>query len=267
MSSNAEFLMIRGNNRFRGFGNLLQRENKKCWTVRGALTRAAVWVLLIDGLLALSLFVFPTLTDPEGNPIFDDNPLQVSSEMFVGLAAVGLAIGVIVMMQDAIIEEKQLGTAAWVLSKPVSRTAFVAAKFVAGVLALLFLMILPIGLAAYGLFWLYEPGAVTLPHLAAMMDVVALHALFYLTLSLLLGTLANRRGVLLAVTLGLLLGGGLVPVRALVQISPWRLQQVGLFFLHGQALNGIEMTMLVATAVWCVLFLVAAIWHFERSEF
>jgi len=267
MSSNAELQMVVGNGRFRGFGNLLQRENQNWWPLRRALSRAALWVFLLNGIVALSLFVFPTLTDPEGNLLFEDNPLQTSSEMFVGLAAVALAIGVIVALQDSIIEEIQLGTAAWVMSKPVSRTAFVAAKLVASVLGLLFLMILPVALVAYGLFWLYEPGAFAPFNFAGMMAVVTLHALFYLTLALLMGTLTTRRSVLLAVTLGSLLGGGMVPIKALVQISPWQLQQVGMMTLNGVPLDSLALTMIGATIVWCVVFLVAAVWRFQRSEF
>lgn len=267
MSSNADFQMITSSNHFRGFGVLLRRENQKWWSLRRAFTRAALWVFLLDGLLFLALFVFPNLTDPQGNRVIEDNPLQMGSEMFAGLAAVGLAIGVIVIMQDTIIEEKQLGTAAWVLSKPISRTAFLSAKLVANVIGLLLLMVLPTALAAYALFQLYEPGAITLPNMAAMTAVTTLHVLFYLTLALLMGTLTNRRGLLLAVTLGSLLGGGLVPIEALVKISPWQLQRVGVLLLHGQSIEGIGATMIGATAVWSILFLVTAVWRFEQTEF
>jgi ABC-2 type transport system permease protein len=267
MGSNAEFQMVAGSGRFCGFGTLLQRENQKWWSLRRALTRAAVWVFLLDGLLFLALFVFPNLTDPEGNRVIEDNPLQIGSEMFVGLAAVGLAIGVIVVMQDTLIEEKQLGTAAWVLSKPISRTAFLTAKLMANVVGLLLLMVLPTALGAFGLFQLYEPGAITIANMAAMTAVTSLHALFYLTLALLMGTLTNSRGLVLAVTLGSLLGGGLVPVEALVKISPWQLQRVGVLLLHGQPIDTIGATMIGATAVWCILFLAAAVIQFKRAEF
>lgn len=267
MSSDSEFLLAAGSDTFRGFSNLIRRENQKWWTMQHMLSRTALWVVLLDGLLALSLFVFPTLTDPEGRPLFEDNPLQMSSEMFMGIAAIALAIGIIVAMQDTIIEEIQMGTAAWVLSKPVSRTAFIAAKLVASVVGMVLLMILPVALGAYTLFWLYEPGAVSWPNLAGMMAVVTLHTLFYLTLALLIGTLTTRRGVLLGVALGSLLVGGMVPIKALVQISPWQLQQVGLIFLNGLRPGSMEVTMLAATAVWCVVFVVVAVWQFDRIEF
>jgi ABC-2 type transport system permease protein len=267
VSSNSAFQLVAGNGRFRGFDNLLHRENQKWWPLRSALTRALIWIVLLNGILAASLFLFPTMTDPEGNLIVTEDPLQMSSTLFVGLAAVGLAIGIIVMMQDAIIEEKQMGTAAWILSKPVSRLAFLSAKIVASVVGMLCLMVIPSALVAYGLFWLYEPGAYALSNFASMMAVVTLHALFYLTLTLMMGVLTDRRGVLLAVTLGSLLGGGIVPIKALVQISPWQLQQVGVMVLDGLPLDNIALTMIIATAVWCLVFLVVAMWQFDRTEF
>jgi ABC-2 type transport system permease protein len=180
---------------------------------------------------------------------------------------VGLSIGIIVMMQDAIIEEKQMGTAAWILSKPVSRQAFLSAKLVASVVGMICLMVIPSALVAYGLFLLYAPGAYTWPNFVGTIGIVTLHALFYLTLTLMMGVLTDRRGVLLAVTLGSLLGGGMVPLKALVQISPWQLQQVGVMVLEGMPLESITTTMIVATAVWCLVFLAVAAWQFERAEF
>jgi hypothetical protein len=82
-----------------------------------------------------------------------------------------------------------------------------------------------------------------------------------------MGVLTNSRGVLLVVTLGVLLGGGLVPIQALVQISPWQLPQIGLLLLQGQPIGSMGMTMIIATAAWCVVFLIGAVWQFERTEF
>jgi hypothetical protein len=100
-----------------------------------------------------------------------------------------------------------------------------------------------------------------------MMAVIGLHSLFYLTLTLLLGVLVDSRGVLLAATFASLLGGGLVPFPALVRIAPWQLPQVGLLVLRGQALGAMELTMIIATAVWSVAFFLAALWQINRTEF
>jgi hypothetical protein len=53
----------------------------------------------------------------------------------------------------------------------------------------------------------------------------------------------------------------------LVRIAPWQLPQVGLLVLRGQALGAMELTMIIATAVWSVAFLLAALWQINRTEF
>jgi len=60
-----------------------------------------------------------------------------------------LPIVAIIIAQDAIIGERQSGTAAWVLSKPVSRPAFILSKLVAGAIGLLVTGIVIQGVVAY----------------------------------------------------------------------------------------------------------------------
>jgi hypothetical protein len=37
--------------------------------------------------------------------------------------------------------------------------------------------------------------------------------------------------------------------------------------LYGQPLDSLALTMIAATAVWCIVFLAVAVWRFERTEF
>ena len=57
-----------------------------------------------------------------------------------------IAIGVIILSQDLIIDEKQTGLAEWLLSKPVQRKAYVLAKLCASLVAVLMLLIAAIAL-------------------------------------------------------------------------------------------------------------------------
>jgi ABC-2 type transport system permease protein len=50
-----------------------------------------------------------------------DDVLELGRQIFFGLGILALSLGAIVLLQDSIIEEKNNGTAEWVLSKPVSR--------------------------------------------------------------------------------------------------------------------------------------------------
>ena len=97
--------------------------------------------------------------------------------------------------------------------------------------------------------------------------MVALNLLFYVALTLMLGVLFKSRGPLLAIALGSLLGGSLVPIAAIVQFTPWRLGDLVILPVLGMRLPPVAVTMLLSTAAWSVLFIAVAIWRFNRQEF
>jgi ABC-2 type transport system permease protein len=250
-----------------GLRPLLQKEMRDWWGTRRWLWQLLLWVGLLDGMLAVALFILPTMTTPEGEPLVPGSPVQTGQELFFGLSVLAIAIGVIILMQDVIIGEKQTGTAEWVLSRPVARPAFILAKLlVYGLGTAVFMLIIP-SLIGYALFALYDPGVVTVSGFLGAMGLVALHTAFYLTLCLMLGVLVESRSALLGVAFASLIGGSMAPVEALVKISPWALGQLTLLPLQGQALPPGGMTMVVSTAVWSVLFIAVALWQFNRIEF
>ena len=126
--------------------------------------------------------------------------------MLFELGGMALAIGTIVLVQDAIIGERQLGVTEWLLSKPVSRPAYVLSKLLAHGLGVLVILVGLQGAIGYGLLSLVmgEPLPL-LPYLVGMAGL-AVHTLFYLTLTLMLGVLTTNRNTLLGVSLGVIGG-------------------------------------------------------------
>ena len=115
--------------------------------------------------------------------------------MFFVLGSVASVIAVVAKTQGTIIGEKQLGTAAWVLSKPASRRAFVLAKLVVHFRWLLTVTLILPAVIFYVL--MTTVSKLPPPPLAflAGVGILALGLLFYLSLSLLLGTVfESRRG-------------------------------------------------------------------------
>lgn len=258
---------LTGNSWRRGLRPLLRREHRKWWNGRRWLAQILLWTLLLDGLLAFALFILPTMAASDGVPISPAEALDVGRQMFFGLGVIALSIGAIVLLQDAIIEEKSTGTAEWVLSKPASRPAYVLSKLLPNLLGMAVTMLLVPGLVGYFIFRAYDANAVTLSGFLTSAGVVALHLLFYVTLTLLLGVLLKSRGPLLGIALGSLFGGSLVPVAAIVQFTPWKLGDLVILPVMGMALPPVAVTMLVSTAVWSILFVAAAIWQMNRLEF
>jgi hypothetical protein len=143
----------------------------------------------------------------------------------------------------------------------------VLSKLLPNLLGMAVTMLLVPGLTGYLIFRTFAPEAMKPSGFLTSGAMVALNLLFYITLTLLLGVLFKRRGPLLGIALGSLLGGSLVPVAQIAQFTPWKLGNLVLLPVSGMALPPVATTMLVSTAVWSVIFTAVAIWQMGRLEF
>lgn len=257
---------IKGSDWQRGAPALARREMYLWWGTHRWLVLTVIWTILRSGALAFALYVLPNMASVDGLEISRAETLTTGMQMFSGLGLAGLALGAIVLLQDTIIEEKTSGTAEWVLSKPVSRPAYIVAKLLPNLLGMFVTMLLIPALPGYLLFRSFGAGFSPSQFLVSE-GIVALNLLFYVTLTLMLGVLFSSRGPLLAIALGSLLGGSLVPIAAIVQFTPWRFGDLVTLPLMGASLPPIATTMLLSTAAWCALFIGVAIWRFNRQEF
>lgn len=251
-----------------GFRPLFAKENRKWWGTGRWWVQLLLWVGVFDGLLAAVLFVLPTLTTPDGEPVMPESPVDGGVQIFFGLGALALAIAIPVLMQDEIIGEKQSGTADWILSKPVARRAFILSKFVAHTLNVVLLLVIVPALGAYVLFTLAEAGAVALIPFVLAVGLTLLHTLFYLTLALLLGVLVTHHGLVLGATIGFFFAGqfvsGFVPL--LDMLTPWTLPKIAVALVMDGSLPVWMLLPVAMTGIWVIVFLLIALWCFERSE-
>jgi ABC-2 type transport system permease protein len=248
----------------RGFANLLRNENRMWWGTRKWLVHLLLWLVVVNGLILLI-----GLTDGQetGNPFpLYDTLIQV----FFSFGVIATGIGVITTAQGAIVREKQLGTAAWILSKPVSRSAFVLAKFVAYALGFLSLAVVLPSAIFYGQSALLAGHAPELVPLLTGVGLLALHTLFYLALTLLLGTIFNNRGPIGGIAMGILFAGFLPPnllPQAAQLALPWTLGKSAVGLVLGSPMPAIWPIPVAATAVWTIIFVGVALWRFGREEF
>ena len=279
MSANSTFQMVNERGWRMGFANLLRKENRDWWRTRRWWITTIIWLLLING-IAYAMMWTP-MPDPSA-----PNPMTAPTIMLPAEAAVTGAmgnlvvmvgfftpIGAIIAMQGSIIDEKKSGTAAWIMSKPVSRTAFIVTKALANSVALLLVSLVIQWVLLYGLFALRGSTPPPGP-LVFGVALLGLNLLFYLTMTLMLGTLFNDRGPVIAIPVGVLFAAQFLmnnfPTLAL--LTPW-----GLIWPNGmepplalQAMMGMPLTTvvpIVATLAWIVLFIGVAIWRFGRDEF
>jgi ABC-2 type transport system permease protein len=282
MASNSEFISRGYSSWLGGLSNLWGKENRRWWGTRFWLVQLIIWVLIING-ITFAVYQIPVEemydntesgeTGPATLETVIQHPELLGLVPFMRLAGLGMVIGVLVIAQGAVIGEKQGGTAAWVLSKPVSRSAFVLSKLAGFGLGIFGVMCVLIGITLYVQIWLSTGVLIPPLRYAGMIGLVFLDLLFYLTLSIMLGTFFNSRGALIGIPLILVFSYMIIPnIPAwLIAIMPWNLlddltqQALALSVVQGQPIQ--SLTPLFATVLWCIGFIGVAIWRFQREEF
>ena len=246
----------------RGLGNLLRAEMGSWWKTSSWWVQALIWVGVINMSIASVIW-----GSSEGAP--------AGIALYALFSCLFPTIAIIIILQDAIIGEKESGTAAWVLSKPVSRPAFVVAKLIAHSTGVLVTMTVLPGIVAYIQMSLAGGTWLNPLNFVAGMGVIWLYQLFFLTLTLMLGVLNDHRAAVIGFPLALAFGTqlliGLVP--ALRFVLPWRLA-VG---VENETLSVVESVILGTTpfswlpvftvAGFVVLFTAVSIHQFQRETF
>jgi ABC-2 type transport system permease protein len=185
------------------------------------------------------------------------------------VTALVTAVGVIVTTQGAIVGEKHRGTAAWILSKPVTRTSFLLSKLTAyaigfGVVALT----VPWAIFLAEDRFIAGNDVAILPMLGAL-GLLGLHLLVYLALVIALGTVFDSRGPIAAIGIGVLLTGqflgGMLPVAA-VTVLPWILPELADAVARGGELPASLPTALIANGALIVAATVTGLWRLSRQE-
>ena len=251
--------------RLQGLSNMLRKENQAWWGTRKWWINILVWTAMINGFIALILWVIP-LSEPE-----EIIPLPEALGLFVTLFGAFATIGVIVIAQGTIVREKQTGTAEWVMSSPVSHGAFILAKLIANALAILAIIVLLQSLLFYAQVSLREGELLPFGPLATATALVTLSLAFFLTLTLMLGTIFSSRGPVIGISMAVFIGQDLA-VMLLAKYIPWlpnvvpqRLLEFAQLALNGQPIP--SNTALIVTSSLSVLFILVAIWRFGREEF
>jgi ABC-2 type transport system permease protein len=263
MSGNSDFEMVSERGWRRGFNNLLDNELSRWWKTRMWWVQCLIWAGVIGFVLGAVAFSSQDFTIDEWLMLY---------AVFTGLFP---TVAVVIIMQGALVGEKKDGTAAWVLSKPAARPAFILSKMLANSFGVLVTMVIVPGLVAYVIFFVRTQALLDPLRFLLAMGVIFLSQLFFLTLTLMLGALFNSRGPVIGIALAFLFLQqylvGLLP--ALRYLIPWTLivppntqnNSIVASLLSGQPI--FSYIPLIAVAVECMLFVLVALWRFNREEF
>jgi ABC-2 type transport system permease protein len=264
-----------------GFANLFKVANGSFWHTRSWIVQTLLWLLLLNGTIASVLWTTTEILDRRAYPdnltsmqIIGKDPVGNALIIFFVFASLGLPVSAIIKGQDAINNERKSGTAAWVLSKPVSRPAFILSKMFAGALSVFITGVVIQGVFVYTQLSVWTGSPWPVAGFLGAMGLIFLNYMFYLTLTYMLGSFFTSQGPVLGISLGLsLIGPSFVRGLPVINdITPWS------FFLpiSEDIPPGIAMFLgqptsliipIIGTLLMCVVFTAIAILRFRREEF
>jgi ABC-2 type transport system permease protein len=264
MSAVSELVAVRAEGWSAGLGNMLAKEHGVWWRTRRWLVHLVLWMVVINGFLLLV-----NLSDGGDAGPRSLQKLPELIEVFFRVGGFFATVGVVTVTQSVVLQERQLGTAAWILTKPLARPAFVVAKLLVTAYAVLFLMVLVpttlLCLQTRLVFGEWPP----MPGFLGGLGLLVLSHLFYVAFTVMLGTMFDSRGAVSGTAIGFMFAGFILPnfLKGVPKYFPWMLPQFAADVSLGRALPPWWQWPVVATALWIMVFVVVAIWRFGREEF
>lgn len=232
----------------------------------------------MTALVAFGLFANAQAPDfsvnsPEEQALMREFQVMDALNFLFTVGTIVLPVVAALFGQETFLEESNSGVAAWILSKPISRAAYVLAKAAAHSLSILATMLVFPGALTYLLFWLARLDLAWWS-ISAAMGLIFLNLLFFLCLAILLGAVIHSRlaglGIALALNFGCHFFLRYLPWS--MYVMPWGMiyenetgappQMVALAI--GQPLTNLPAV--VFTVVWIVVLLNLTVWHLQREE-
>jgi ABC-2 type transport system permease protein len=266
-------LPARGGGWLAGFGNMFAKELGEWFHTRRWMWQLLIWLIIINGFVGFMLLFIPMLEAKGLQTVGTGDTAMIPPESlglywaFPLMVLFGIA-GVVILAQDEIIQERQTGTAAWILSKPAARSAFILTKLLSNLFgALIFIVGLP-GLVTLGETYLAAHKVVSLVSFLAGTGVAWLALAFYISLTILLGVVAGSRGPVLGIALGTIFGGRLLATffPPIAYVLPVTMDGVAQMLVLGMPLPVMMVSQVISTAILTIVLTLVALWRFQKLE-
>jgi ABC-2 type transport system permease protein len=264
MSGNEAFEMVSGSAWSRGLENMLRSGLARWFKTRSWWTHCLIWGV------AIGLPLMGVAFNPQASP-FEELIM-----LFTVFSSLFPAVGVVITMQDALVGEKREGTAAWVLSKPVTRQAFLLSKLIANSVGVLATMVVVPGLIGYTIISIAHKSALEPLSFLAAVAIIFISLFYFLSLTLMLGAFFNNRAPVIGIPLAIVfLQQNLIGLAPFLRfILPWNLaipvgdtSSLVASLLLGTPIQQDHLIILGIIVVECIVFISLGLWRLNREEF
>lgn len=251
-----------------GQANVWRHESRVWWRSNRWWIQLLLWTGLINGLFRGFLWV---AEQTESGAIQLETPAVGVAEVFpqfVGFIVLLSTVGVVVLTQGAMLDERRGGTLEWILSMPVTRPAIVLGKYLAHSLPVLVVFVVAPWTGIYLQLAGLVEGWWPLESFCLTVGLVVLALWFTVALVLVLGTVSASRAVVVGVPIAAHMlydavhvvfpeAAGMIPL-------PWELGTLLIEAAAGLPLSSIVPIVATSAAIPACLWLAA--WIFSRRE-
>lgn len=193
-----------------GLEKLVLRELKSFWKTKTILIIPLISIAIINGFIFLILYIMPDIAAAAGEEF--ETTVTKTLQTYTQLTGMVGAIVTIISTHGIVIGEIESGTLPWLLSKPVTRTAYIFSKWVSRIVL-------------FGLGIIIIPSIITYLQIRIFFNeaplasnfLLGLPILFFYISGVLLMTIAisvatKNRILTLGVMLGVIFSSGIIPI-------------------------------------------------------
>ena len=259
MTEQEEFILVEEYGWRMGLANMVRKEFIAWFGSSTWWKQALIWSVVLSFIV-----VGGAVAEPE-----------LGLVMFVLMGSIFMTIATIIASQEFILEEKRTGSAAWVLSKPLSRTAFIVAKLFPNAINLVVSLVFIPGAVVFTSMFLISGGTTPFTFFLGLVPL-ALWVIFLQFFTICLGTFFDKEGEVMGPPFFLmLLLYQLGPMQYIGELSPfglWILAQIYIGGLSSPMTFNPSPALPIGTTMLATVFIIAiltliSIWRFNREEF
>ncbi|MFX1518122.1 MAG: ABC transporter permease [Promethearchaeota archaeon] len=244
-----------------GLNNLFRAELSMWFKKKVFLVRLLLWCGLSNGMAILIWLQAPTAGT---EPIFVFG-------IFAGLTS---SIGITIIMQESIVGEIKSGAASWILSKPITRKSYIFAKWIGNSIGAAISMILAPTLIFYVLYFLFTGELLSLVMLLPVIAVLLLNMLFFLTFTLMMGSLQRNSSLVIGVPIAFYVIQQIIFnfTNSLINIVPWGLTNplsdgtpsIVVSFILG--IQPFSLLPIIVTSFYVVVFVILSVINIQNQD-
>ena len=259
MNEQEKFILVEEHGWRMGLANMVRKEFTAWFGSSMWWKQALIWSVVLSFIVASGAFAGP----------------EFGILMFVLMGSILMTIATIIASQEFILEEKRTGSAAWVLSKPLSRTAFIVAKLFPNAINLVVSLVFIPGVVVFLVMFLITGGATPITFFIGLVPL-ALWVIFLLFFTICLGTFFEKEGEVMGPPFFMmLLMFQFGPMQYIGELSPFGLWILAQILMVGPS-SSFDFspsaafplgTTIIATIVIIGLLALISIWRFKREEF